>query len=202
MTRLNTKKPGKSLVPGFFIFFLAICVQAQSLEKPSHPKLKKFPRPVHSNQISFTMSKLLKNQLIFLVSKMSDIHISIKENNQEKFKNHIAQMLKRLKYIQPFKEDLLPYHRKAHLSRQLQLIEDNLRFMLQENPDEGKKINRLKHLYRELTQMHQLYISKDYDKKYVVYYCSKNKSAWIQKHNVKIFNPFSPHYRKCGVKIY
>lgn len=185
------KKLGRVSFPSFFIFSL----HAQDVFNP--PPVK------YSKKAKITISKNLKQNFIFLISKMGEIHKNFKDTNTEQLHGLITQMIHYLKQIHLFKETHLSYHRKIYLNRQLRLIEDHLLFILQKNLSLSQKTSSLKKIYKELIQIYQFYILEDeIQKQYAVYYCSKNEGVWIQKNNLEVYNPFSNDYRKCGKKIY
>ena len=147
------------------------------------------------------ISSGLKNHFLSLMAEAGELHHNLKMNNVESTRMKIQNLIQNLKEMRPFQENKISYHRKVYLSRQLRLLEDHLRFLLQENLTEEKKTASLKKIMSELIQIEKTYIQDGENKNYSVYYCSPIKSAWIQKKTVSVFNPFDPRFRKCGKKI-
>lgn len=144
----------------------------------------------------------LKTQLSQALAMMAEVHESIKQSNYTQFQVQISNMIQKLDQINVFREPQLTYHQRNYLARQLHTMKENLRFVIFGKDFQDQSMKVLRRVNKELIHISQMYSLNDQlSQQYSVYFCSKTESAWIQKSNSKVYNPFQKGYRNCGRKI-
>ena len=189
---------------GFYsssFFFIFICwegwTRIPQIEKTQEASIKKGPISA-SREIKLDLKQKL-SQVLFL---MAEVHESIKKKHQQQFQSQISDMIAQLNQINVFRESQLTYHQRNYLSRRLHTIKENLRFIMQAKNLQGQSMQVLKRVNRELIHISQMYsLHNQQPQQYGVYFCSQTESAWIQKSDSKVYNPFQKGYQNCGRKI-
>ena len=144
----------------------------------------------------------LKDQLSQVLSIMAEVHESIKQNQYKQFQTQISNIISLLDQINVFRESQLTYHQRNYLVRQLYTIKENLRFVMSGRDFQSQHMQMLRKVNKELVHISQMYsLHNQLPQQYSVYFCLQTDSAWIQKSNSKVYNPFQEGYRNCGRKI-
>lgn len=135
----------------------------------------------------------IKKTVLQIVESGVSLHIARVESKVEKEKAVITQIESEI-------GDLLPKlsrsdFRYSHLRKVLMTLNDSIE-MYQEG---GKRPRRhLQNFFKELVEMSKLYKVA----RYPVFFCSKDKSYWIQKSYRKGRNPVNPEkLLRCGRKV-
>ncbi len=144
----------------------------------------------------------LKSQLSQALAIMAEVHESIKKGHYQQFQLQVSNMIQQLDRINVFRESQLTYHQRNYLARQLHTIKENLRFVMFGKDFQDQSMQVLRRVNKELIHISQMYSLNDQlSQQYSVYFCSQTESAWIQKSNSTVYNPFQKGYRNCGRKI-
>lgn len=192
----NLKKLG--LVSSSFFFILVIAgfsfIESKSSDR-SEIKIE-----VHEEVEKDLLS--LEQRLLNLLHLFIKAHESLIEKNQDQLLAHGEDILNQISKIDISQEDSMNYHEKLYLYRQLQNINENIRFMTLRNISENQKMTNLKQAYRELISISQSYaLNQKSSDEWSVYFCSKNSSLWVQNSNLKKHNPFGQD-QNCGQRVY
>lgn len=187
---------------GFYsssFFFIFICWEGWTriphIETTQETSIKK-------DQIPADRELDLKQKLSQVLSLMAEVHESIKKKRYQQFQNQISNMIEQLNQINVFRESQLTYHQRNYLSRQIHTIKERLRFIMLAKNLQGPSMQVLRKVNKELIHISQMYsLHNQQPQQYGVYFCSQTESAWIQKSNSKVYNPFQKGYQNCGRKV-
>ena len=187
----------------FFCFCISFSFSVYALLAESYN-----PSPHHSlDQKDFhqkatqPMSSHLENQLLRMMSGLVEAHQYLKDRQQQKFRLKIKDMLSHVRQIDLSQERNLTYHQRLYLHRQLQDLVENMKFITMKGVSQQKQMDSLKRTYSGFIQISKAYALKGSEKKYGVYFCSKNSSVWVQDSSRQVYNPFGQSDRKCGQKF-
>lgn len=178
--------------------FLVSFVTQESIAVKSDPSLrKKLRKSIRRKQIK--ISEEFKEQLIQIVQKMSSIHEALSAKKRSLQSKRMQDLINYLQELS-FSKEPLSYHHRAYLTKQIQLIQDGLRFIIQESRSEERRAATLKQIYREVIQMYKTHSLQKNLPNEVIFYCPKDSSVWIQNAQLRTYHPFNPSLRRCGVR--
>lgn len=188
------------LLASMFIFLVPVYALDKGSEKktPSKYSKKKIRRSLRRKKIQ--IDEKLKKQLVELMVMTSRMH---RLNSLKKEKLTTEQMKKIIQYLSEIQLSMerLNYHHKMYLIKQLQRIEDSLKFIIEEGRSDERKIASFKQVYRETIQIYKTYSLSNSLKKHVIFYCDKDNSVWIQSTDYRSYHPFDRFLKRCGQPV-
>ena len=139
---------------------------------------------------AFPIQEELKNPLISLLDEAVDLHHAIYSNQEDRIHLTLSKMINKIEEMQQFPQ-LLPYHQQSYTYNLLQSLTPQLEAIKESR---GKRKDNINVVNRTLTYMAHVYGLR----KYMVFFCPKDKSVWMQKGNKTRQNRTLQNYRLCG----
>lgn len=137
----------------------------------------------------------LTKQIEAILDTSQLLHQSLTRNESDKTEAHLTYM-----------KNLVTSARQASYQTStntlhLRHILNNTERALEEiglYSQERQKQQQIKSVFHQIVLLSQTY---QLDSKYPVYFCTQDKSVWLQKMG-KIRNPIHPHYTRCGAIVH
>ncbi|MCB0415804.1 MAG: hypothetical protein KDD50_15810 [Bdellovibrionales bacterium] len=140
-----------------------------------------------------TVKGALKESLNSMLKVASDLHTSCYEQNEPKIATHLKSLSVSIQRVQRTGE--LSNQQNPHLNKILDAIQSQIKII--QNSNHIDKKENLKNAFRQLVQIVKVYKLDSYR----VFFCSKDRSVWMQK-SWKPQNPISPEkYKDCGKPV-
>ena len=143
---------------------------------------------------SFSLNKQTKTSLVFLLDQAIQLHEVFYSKNEDQVLLKASKMIQHIKTIKPGLKRSLSYHQWLYIERLLQNVNSQLE-SLKIISDKTDRVGKIHSINRQVIYMAKVYGLKKYD----VFFCSKDRSVWMQ--NIAKHKPLHLGYEFCGVSV-
>ncbi len=140
---------------------------------------------------SFTVKEEMKKPLVSLMDLSVNLHRAVYDQNAEQMDLIILKMIQQTTQLKQNANTVLPYHEQSYLNKLLRSLQFNLEAFRKSNRYKKNYINSIN---RKLTYIAHIYGLK----KYTVFFCSKDRSVWMQTNRSK---PLHLSHTSCGIPV-
>lgn len=132
----------------------------------------------------------VRNELNLVMKNTNELHSACVEQNESSIESATEKVINSLD--RAAKHSSMTQMESTHLVKMLSAAKEKLEFS-QNFSNEKRKLN-LQEAFKELVQISQVFKLEHYN----VFFCSKDKSLWLQK-SLKPLNPIHPDkFGNCG----
>ncbi len=142
---------------------------------------------------NFPINKELKGTLTSLLDKAVDLHQAFYSKKEDQMRLTLLKMINTIKILEQSPQPL-PYHQRTYISKLLRELKPKLETLKNSYGNTAESINSIN---RSLTYMAHVYGLK----KYVVFFCPKDRSVWMQGQHTKAGKPLHLEYQSCGAPV-
>ena len=133
-----------------------------------------------------------KQTLLALLDEAVHLHGAVYSQDEDRIHLSISKIMDKIEQLRVFSV-LMPYHELSYRDKLLQNIAIQLE-TLKSPPGQNRKYN-MNIINREFTNLIHIY---GLEKKYIVFFCSKDRSVWIQS---KTEQALHLDYQSCGAPV-
>lgn len=142
---------------------------------------------------NFPITRELKGTLTSLLDKAVDLHQAFYSKKEDQMRLTLLRMINTIEVLEQSPQSL-PYHQKSYISKLLRELKPKLETLKNSHTKTAESINSIN---RSLTYMAHVYGLK----KYVVFFCPKDRSVWMQGQNTNTTKPLHLEYQSCGAPV-
>ncbi len=142
---------------------------------------------------NFPVTKELQEPLTSLLDKAVDLHQAFYSKKEEQIHLTLSSMINTIESWERSPQ-LLPYHQQSYISKLLQKLKPELSALKNSHGRAKRNINAINRSLIDMARMYGL-------KKYIVFFCPKDRSVWMQGQRAKTTKPLHLEYQSCGAPV-
>jgi len=139
----------------------------------------------------------IKSSYLNLLEQAPKFHQALKLQDKKALEREIKKTQEIIARLYQKNSSHLTFHHRIHSFKLLSKLEEQLNSLENQNTPNKKNVRKLFHSFFELANVYNL----NKEMKGSLFYCSKDKSHWIQQSNSKVYNPINSNDSSCGQNL-